>query len=447
MTRQHKTPYQETIDRSRANPNASWPDREAGGRLEPIANPSFQSGVSLKPGAKLMTMGSCFARNIEEFFHAEGFDVPLMRYTAPAGEFDQGARIQGILNKYTLASIASEIEWLARVKAEGGVVTWDNTGHMFLEGSDDKLLDLQLATTVAVSRERAMERRQQIYDIHVQIFDCDLAVLTPGLTETWYDNKTGHYIQRTPSPRQARAEPDRFAFTVMDMFECFDMLDRTITLLKSHGTPQIALTVSPVPLHRTMTDKDILIANTYSKSTLRAVVGLICDRHENVFYVPSYERVMLSKDESVWNDDLRHVNDKFVATIAARFAAEALGRPLESLDDIHAFEQAVKEGRIEDAITTLEALGPKAAKATSAGFVRSACSLLVALGRWEEALPLARRLEALKPHLIGGYKFEYDIHVNLGDEAAARDAAARAIALCKGATMKNFTGADDKPEE
>jgi hypothetical protein len=440
MTVHRMTSYREAIDRMRSNPYASWPERESSTRLEPIACPSFQTGLKLQPGAKVVTMGSCFARNIEEYFEAEGFDVPLMGYTAPVEEFGQSGRIQGILNKYTLASIAIEIEWLARVKAEGGIVTWDNASHMFMDFGEDKLMDMQLATTLAVSRKRAIERRQQIYDIHVQIFDCDLAVLTPGLTETWFDTETGYYIQRTPWPRQVKMFPERFTFGVMDFFQCFEMLDRTIRILKENGTSQIALTVSPVPLHRTMTDQDVLIANTYSKSTLRAAVGTICDLHENVYYIPSYERVVLSKDESVWRQDLRHVADEFVGTIASSFAAAALGRPLESMDRMLAFELAVQEGRIEDAETALDELGPRAVEVSIHSFIKSACQLYMGLGRWEDALPFARRLEALKPHVIGGYKLEFRIHRRMGNEAAAKETAERAIAACKDISLEEFVG-------
>lgn len=438
MTIHRMTSYREAIDRSRSNPLATWPERENSARLEPIASPSFESGVKLKPGAKVVTMGSCFARNIEEYFQAEGFDVPLMDYSAPLEEYGQGGRIQGILNKYTLASIAIEIDWLARVKAEGGVVTWDNVQHMFLELDNGKFVDLQLSSGVPVSWERAIERRQQIYDIHSQIFDCDLAVLTPGLTETWFDTKTGYHIQRIPGPRQARLDPDRFTFEVMDFFQCYELLDRAIRTLKANGTSQIALTVSPVPLNRTMTDQDVLVANTYSKSTLRAVVGVICERHDRVFYVPSYERVMLSKDTSIWRPDLRHVADEFVGTIASNFAAAALGRSAEGMNQVVAFETAVQEGRLDDAKAALDSLGPKALELTLQSVIKAAAQLHMTLGRWEDALPFARRLIELKPHTIVGYRLEYRIHLKRGDHAAARGAMEKAILNCKDVTEKDF---------
>lgn len=430
--------FREALDTSRNNPQSEWPARGPDSRLEPFANPSFDSGVALQPGAKVVTMGSCFARNIEEYFEAEGFDVPLMGYSAPVEEYGQGGRIQGILNKYTIASIGIEIEWLARVKAEGGTVTWENVEHMMLDIGGDKILDLQLSSGVPVSRERAVERRQQIYDLHVQIFACDLVVLTPGLTETWFDTKTGLHIQRMPGARQVRVAPDRFTFEVMDFFQCFEILDKTIRTLRENGTRQIAMTVSPVPLQRTMTDKDILIANTYSKSTLRSAVGLICDRYDFVHYVPSYERVTLSKDPSVWGPDLRHVTKDFVGTIASTFAASALGQSSEMTDAILAFNTAIMEKRTTDAVTLLDFLGDDALNVSLYGFAKAACRLLIDEGRFADAMPFANRVRELRPHQETGYKLEYRIHLKLGDTAAADQVAEEAVENCRDLILDEF---------
>jgi hypothetical protein len=71
-------------------------------------------------------------------------------------------------------------------------------------------------------------------------------------------------------------------------------------------------------------------------------------------------------------------------------------------------------------------------------FVKSACGLYIALGRWEDALPLAKRLEVLKPQAVGAYKLEFQIQRNLGNEAAALDAANRAVANCKDIVLQDF---------
>lgn len=49
-------------------------------------------------------------------------------------------------------------------------------------------------------------------------------------------------------------------------------------------------TVSPIPLNFTFTDNDIVVANKYSKSMLRASVEQFID-NKNIFYFPSFEIV------------------------------------------------------------------------------------------------------------------------------------------------------------
>jgi hypothetical protein len=430
--------YREVLSATKENKFSKWPERGPDSRLEPFAQPSFEAGIKLAHGAKVMTMGSCFARNIEEYFAGQGFVVPVMTYSAPLNEFTQGGRIQGILNKYTLASIAQEIEWVAAIRRAGGKVTWDAIAPMMLELDNGQAIDLQLSSDVAVSRERAIERRQHIYDIHVQFFDCDLAVLTPGLTETWLDTRTNLYMQRMPKPKEVAAEPDRYVFEVMDFFKCFEMLEKTVGILRENGTGQIAITVSPVPLSRTMTNQDVLVANTYSKSTLRSAVGLIAERNSFVKYVPSYEKVMLSKSAAVWRDDLRHVMDDFVGQIASQFAASTGAAVNPVSDDVTLFTTAAAAGRMDEARAVLERMGAKAVDVGVIGFHKHAARLLIKAKRWAEALPHAKQMQALRANAPLGYKMEFRIQTKLGDKQSATLAAERAVARCRGLTMDDF---------
>jgi hypothetical protein len=52
---------------------------------------------------------------------------------------------------------------------------------------------------------------------------------------------------------------------------------------------------------------DIVVANTWAKSLLRAVAQEWASAHPNVDYFPSYEIVQNSDRAAVWEDDLRHV--------------------------------------------------------------------------------------------------------------------------------------------
>ncbi len=431
-----KIPYEEAISHSTKNRLSKYPTR-ADNRLEPIASPSFESGVLLKPGDKVVTMGSCFARNIEEYLGAIGIVVPVLGYNGPLEESGSRGRIQGILNKYTVASICQEIVWVKTVRDLGGTVTWEMIATMSYETPQGSWLDLQLSSNLSVSRERMIERRQAIYDIHVQMFESDLMIITPGLTEAWFDGQTGLYIQDAPTRSMANAYKGRFFLEVLDFFQCHEMLDISVRILKEGGARQIALTVSPVPLARTMTSKDVIIANMYSKSTLRSVVGLLSDTHDFVSYVPSYERVMLTKQSSVWNDDLRHVADAFVGGIVSTFAAASGHKVTNIADLLLSFNAACLAknfqdaglvfGEIENAIETI----PGGFEAIPTfGFHKNACLVLDKIGRLDDAIRFTSIMQTLRPHKNVGYSREIDIRVRRHEIEQAKQVAITGLIKC-----------------
>jgi tetratricopeptide (TPR) repeat protein len=77
----------------------------------------------------------------------------------------------------------------------------------------------------------------------------------------------------------------------------------------------ILITVSPVPLDATFTDEDVITANLHSKSVLRSTVGEIVADNPKIGYFPSYESIMLTRDWSVYEADLRHVTDEAVGQL------------------------------------------------------------------------------------------------------------------------------------
>ena len=78
---------------------------------------------------------------------------------------------------------------------------------------------------------------------------------------------------------------------------------------------KLLITTSPVPLNKTFADKDVVVANSYSKSTLRSVCGEISDKYDFVDYFPSYEMVNYRDPAAAFGDDLRHVNDHVVGDV------------------------------------------------------------------------------------------------------------------------------------
>lgn len=279
----------------------------------PIMNPSFL----IQPGAKVFTIGSCFARNIEEHLQRLGFKIPMLDFRVPREEC--AARANGILNKFTPAAICQEIDWAKRIFLKGGVITEADSTAFLYECGDGSCIDTDLARFVPVARERFFQRRSQIYDVFKEAFNSAYVVITPGLIEAWFDRDTGVYIDKAPLGKDFARHRSRFGFQVLSYAQCREFIQNTIDAIRDiNQEAKFLITTSPVPLSRTFTDKDVIIANTYSKSLLRTVAGDIAASNKHVDYFPSYESVMLTKSWNVWGPDLLHVADAFVGKVVER---------------------------------------------------------------------------------------------------------------------------------
>jgi len=279
----------------------------------PETTPSFQ----IHSGAKIFTIGSCFARNIEEHLYRLGFKIPTLEFRVPREEW--AARANGILNKYTPAAIFQEIEWARNILLKGGKVTESDSASFLYECAEGACIDTNLGGFVPVTRERFFERRSQIYDTFKEAFSADYIVMTLGLVEVWFDREKGVYIQESPVGKNFTRNRERFGFQTLSYNDCREFVQRSIDAIRSvNQEVKFLITTSPVPLSRTFTGKDVIIANTYSKSLLRTVAGDIATANKHVDYFPSYESVMLTKNWNIWGPDLLHVADAFVGKVVAR---------------------------------------------------------------------------------------------------------------------------------
>lgn len=116
------------------------------------------------------------------------------------------------------------------------------------------------------------------------------------------------------SGKVASQKPDCFAGNLA-------VMERIVDLIAAEQPKAlICVTVSPVPLQRTFSGQDIVVANTMSKSTLRAALGQLAGTRPNVRYFPSCEMVISASAEA-WEADGRHVRRALVETIKAGFVA------------------------------------------------------------------------------------------------------------------------------
>jgi hypothetical protein len=315
----HKRTAKQAWEDIARNKLAGWPSRLKGGeRLSPVARPDFKSATVLTRTDRVFTIGSCFARNIEEALVDEGLDVETSKYAIPESEWP--GRSNGILNKYHPYAMLNELVWALTDRE----FPYDSA---FVETAKDQWIDLHLPGPAhPVARERVVARRREICELYKQVRHCNVVMITPGLVEAWWDKQAQYYTDRTILRGTVSQYPDRFEFHVLSFEEVHGALSEMVRLLKAHCPPdlRIFVTVSPVPLGATFTSKDVLIANTYSKSVLRAAIEQIVCEHERVEYFPSFESVTLSDRDSVFGNDFIHVKDEAVREIIGRFVV-ALG--------------------------------------------------------------------------------------------------------------------------
>lgn len=271
----------------------------------PLFVTAVEPAFRIRKSDHLYAIGSCFARGIERCLKRDGFHME-----SAATDFDQfevtdkrTATPLGFTNNYTTFSILNELTWAL----QPGAVLPEAS---LVELGPERCVDPHISPMLKlVGRSGTLERRRIITEVTRRIRDCRVVFLTLGLVESWYDTHAEVHLNETPSKEMQDLHPNRYEFASTNYLQNMDNMEKLHELLTAHGHPDlhIIVTTSPVPLQATFTNQDVVIANTYSKATLRAVAQDWAAAHENVQYFPSYEIVMNSNPRITWDDDLRHV--------------------------------------------------------------------------------------------------------------------------------------------
>jgi hypothetical protein len=281
---------------------------------ESLFTPAISPGFKLQPEDRVFAIGSCFARGIEWALVEQGMEV-LSR----AVEFDSLPAINdelklGFTNKYNTFSIHNELRWALDPNAEfprdsivhvGNGAFYDPHTNPALQPGDF---------------DETLRRRELIRSVTRRISKCRVVVITLGLVEVWRDKTANVFINQV-IPDMHSLYPDRYELHVTNFADNLSNLEAIHALLKEfgHHDVRIIVTVSPVPLMATFSAEDVVVANTYSKSLLRAVAQEWAAKYENVHYFPSYEIVQNSDPRLTWEEDRRHVKGQVVQHIMRLF--------------------------------------------------------------------------------------------------------------------------------
>lgn len=308
----------------KTNPDSDWPRRDdPANRFAHFADPSFKPRFRLEPGQRIFTIGSCFARGIEKTLASRGFDIPTL--TLPVDKTGWSGDPATILNNYVPPAIAPQIRWAF------GMEEFDLDRHA-VEVAPGRYMDPQLTLGFRpVSAEALIKRRNDISAVYRNLANSQVVLITLGLIEAWFDNRSGLYINCPPPKGVVRDDPSRFELHVLDyddvtrsLTDLVDLLDRVCP--RGH---RIIFTVSPVPIQATFTTSDVAVANCYSKSVLRAAVEPFVADRAHIEYFPSYESVVLTDRSVAFVDDQVHVQVAMV-----RFNVDRMiNRYVETGDD------------------------------------------------------------------------------------------------------------------
>lgn len=354
--------YENYLERARWVSKGSLnPDLFAFHRLrKDIFRPVITNDMHFSEESKFFAMGSCFAREVEHALSGLGIDALSLVKPGDPINFRKG----GYTNRYNTYSMLNEIKFAF------GEMNFDHRSIVATDDSGTKFLDLHSHPAGGyVSFDEALARRKFLMEYFSRLSRIDVFVVTLGLVETWFDHETQQYINVSPaSGNLFKRYKDRFEFRVLSHAENIANLEEIYSILKTKGSRDIKIivTTSPVPLLATFSDRDVVIANTYSKSTLRSCAEHWCWSHPGeIEYFPSYEMAINSNPDLVWEADRIHVKPVFVRQIMKTFLSNYIqgwklllnNSPEETREITAAIaEGMVSRGAIRDAKNILEAL-------------------------------------------------------------------------------------------
>lgn len=322
----------EAISNLRQNPERGWmkasSDRSANERLSSgdFLDISHKPKFALERDWPIFTLGSCFAREVENALIGrgmrvltEGHGVEGQYYaswnekTGIGGGVGPSDISRGALNKYTVRSMLDEIKWALEGSGSqyGGL----------LELKEDTWFDPNSSGLRNLDYETTLANRRKIEASTKTIKDAKVVLITLGLTETWLDSVSGQSMNVHPGVDWLKRLQNRFYFVDYGFEDTIAQIREIIQLVCVHCSEDMkfVLTVSPVPLSVTFKNMDIVVANNGSKSMLRAVAEEVSRQYDFVDYFPSYEMVTFSPRAKAFEEDGVHVRPELVRRIMDKF--------------------------------------------------------------------------------------------------------------------------------
>ena len=248
------------------------------------------------PETIVATIGSCFAEELAEMMG----EVGIRGSMHPGGLF------------YSSATVSQELERIGGGWPERAAEPSWRTSAGLIDPFRDYRKTYPDEAALLADRVKADAAADATFR------GAGVVVVTLGLIETWRSAATGNTFRQIPHPEVFPALGAKFhRLTVGEMVAD---LERMRTFIRDGLGAEMVVTTSPVPLHATFTPLDVRVANTESKSRIRAAVSEFIERHPDVHYFHSYEMVVTAERQSdYYREDGRHVHRHAVRYIISEF--------------------------------------------------------------------------------------------------------------------------------
>jgi hypothetical protein len=270
-------------------PEAFWSSGVANrNQLEPgnLYNPTI--GISRR--TRFTTAGSCFAQHVGRALRLANLnlnDTEPMPGRVPdklANRFGYRLFSARYGNIYTVRHMLQLwMEAFGEIPQRDHV--WEKNGRYF-----DAFRPAIEPEGFSTPEEVHVHRKAHLAAVRQAMEDTDVLVFTLGMTESWISLEDGSVYPTCPGTIAGQFDPKAHTFhnfTYPEVMADIIALRNRLTSLRKKA--RIVLTVSPVPLTATASGDHIEIANSYSKSVLRAASSAAASKFKNVVYFPSYE--------------------------------------------------------------------------------------------------------------------------------------------------------------
>ncbi|WP_413491277.1 GSCFA domain-containing protein [Shewanella baltica] len=297
------TPYSEKSEKS------FWKTGVANIDLGKAPFQSIHNLLISKDNNSISSVGSCFAQHVGKWMIENNY--PFNRSKLDSRQISSFA----FGNVYTPRCF---LQWLTLDPAHS------HRFDIFYDKNAERYIDLLRPNVYpdGFSSEEALRKAR--ISAKNELFDTltatNVLIFTLGLTEAWKDIDEVFYPS-CPGVIAGEFNDEIFTFHQFN----YNEIKSDLLLIKDiiQGiNPQIKviLTVSPVPLTATASDKHILVASQYSKSVLRAVAGYLADNDEVFEYFPSFEIITVNNvNDFRFNENRRTVSNQAVEYVMSHF--------------------------------------------------------------------------------------------------------------------------------